>query len=255
MRHHIFDQDTHSKSSAMLTLCILLLSLCGLCTGYYENPDTQSCPNHGKFMDDNTRYKILYYHEGTRNVLALGESPGYQTGFLPPAKNLFKLRWNCTLEAKARKRTQDCAHSDKQMKKFGKNVYYGPVPEVTSTKPIDLRKRKYDFISKSIDEWLLPTENYPIQGDVSYKESLYGDSKLYTFANLAYDKIYEVGCNYEECGTGKVPDHAPLYQVGDKDPDHAGCNKDNTVCQFLGKPEATCDDLLCKLPNVVSSFL
>ncbi|KAK6048432.1 hypothetical protein COOONC_14063 [Cooperia oncophora] len=101
------------------------------------------------------------------------------------------------------------------MKKFGKNVYYGPVPEVTSTKPIDLRKRKYDFISKSIDEWLLPTENYPIQGDVSYKESLYGDSKLYTFANLAYDKIYEVGCNYEECGTGSNI-HASLICVYNK---------------------------------------
>ncbi|KAK6048948.1 hypothetical protein COOONC_13547 [Cooperia oncophora] len=47
--------------------------------------------NRGPLMDDNTRYKILYYHEGTRNVLALGESPGYATGFLPPAKNLFKL--------------------------------------------------------------------------------------------------------------------------------------------------------------------
>ncbi|KAK6050384.1 hypothetical protein COOONC_12111 [Cooperia oncophora] len=28
-----------------------------------------------------------------------------------------------------------------------------------------------------------------------------------------------------------------------------------SVCQHLNLPKATCDDLLCKLPNVVSSFL
>ncbi|KAK6036587.1 hypothetical protein COOONC_25908 [Cooperia oncophora] len=70
---------------------ILLLSLCGLCAGYEAYHDTQSCgENRGKLMDDNTRYKILYYHEGTRNVLALGESPGYATGFLPPAKKFIQ---------------------------------------------------------------------------------------------------------------------------------------------------------------------
>ncbi|KAK6052191.1 SCP-like protein [Cooperia oncophora] len=212
----------------------------------------ESCgDNRGPLMDDNTRYKILYYHEGTRNVLALGRVARFQTGFLPPAKNLFKLRWNCDLEAEARKLT----------------TRLGTVPEVDDPRPIKKRERKYDFISKSIDEWLLPTESYPIDG-VKYNVSLYGSSNLYTFANMAYDKIYEVGCNYEECPNGndirasliciynkKVPDYAPLYEVGDKDPDQAGCNKDDNVCQHLNLPKATCDDLLCKLPNVVSSFL
>ncbi|KAK6043065.1 SCP-like protein [Cooperia oncophora] len=248
---------------------ILLLSLCGLCAGYEAYHDTQSCgENRGKLMDDNTRYKILYYHEGTRNVLALESSPGIATGFLPPAKNLFKIRWNCTLEAKARELTKNCAHSKDQLQDQGKNVYHDIVPEPVTENPSELRMRKYNFISAAIDDWLMPTETYPIEGDVRYKESLYSDSNLYTFANMAYDKIYEVGCNYEECPKGdetqasliciyntKVPDHTQLYQVGSKDPDHAGCNKDKTVCQFLGKANATCDDLLCKLPNVVSSFL
>ncbi|KAK6054522.1 hypothetical protein COOONC_07973 [Cooperia oncophora] len=189
-------------------------------------------------------------------------------------KNLYftkepRNRWNCKLEAKARELSNNCAPSAEQLKEdLGKNVFSGFVPEVDSPIPIKKRERKYDFISKSIDEWLLPTENYAIEGDVHYNESLYSKSNLYTFANMAYDKIYEVGCNYEECPSGgtiaaslvciyntKVPDYAPLYEVGDKNPDFAGCNKDDNVCQHLKLPNATCDDLLCVLPNVVSSFL
>ncbi|KAK6040881.1 hypothetical protein COOONC_21614 [Cooperia oncophora] len=199
-------------------------------------------------------------------------------------------RWNCTLEAKARELTKNCAHSRVQLPNFGKNVYNDTVPEAVTGNPSEIRMRKYNFISAAIDDWLMPSDQYPIEDDVSYNESLYSDSNLYTFANVSYlfvparhfcpsepvqsifrwpmIRYYEVGCNYEECQRKDeieasliciyntvVPDHARLYEVGSKDPDTAGCNKDSTVCQHLRKANATCDDLLCKLPNVVSSFL
>ncbi|KAK6043061.1 hypothetical protein COOONC_19434 [Cooperia oncophora] len=107
-------------------------------------------------MDDNTRYKILYYHEGTRNVLALGESPGFQLASFHPLKIYSK---------------------------------YDIVPEPVTENPSELRMRKYNFISAAIDDWLMPSDRYPIEGDVDTKR-------------MAYDKIYEVGCNYEECPKG-----------------------------------------------------
>ncbi|KAK6043062.1 hypothetical protein COOONC_19433 [Cooperia oncophora] len=49
--------------------------------------------------------------------------------------------------------------------------------------------RKYNFISAAIDDWLLPTDYYPMNDDVSFNESLYSNSSLYTFANMAYDNL------------------------------------------------------------------
>ncbi|KAK6045316.1 SCP-like protein, partial [Cooperia oncophora] len=154
----------------MLMLCILLLSLCGLCIGYRENPDTNSCKDSGKYMDDTTRYKILQYHDGTRTVLALGESPDNNNGFLPPAKNLFKMRWNCALEEEARKLTENCPDKVTGVPEQGRNFYHGAVT--------DTRKGKFQFLSDAVDEWLAPTDTYALGADATFD-----DSNLYSFAN------------------------------------------------------------------------
>ncbi|KAK6050154.1 SCP-like protein [Cooperia oncophora] len=288
----------------MFMLSILLLSLCGLCTGYRENPDTNSCKDSGKYMDDTTRYKVLQFHDGTRTVLALGESPdnkggflppaknlfkmdsgkymddttrykvlqfhdGTRTvlalgespdnkgGFLPPAKNLFKMRWNCALEEQARKLTENCPDKVTGVPEQGRNFYHGAVT--------DTRKGKFQFLSDAVDEWLAPTDTYALGADATFD-----DSNLYSFANMVYEKIYEIGCTFEQCGSGsaakasllciyntKVPLNTKLYEIGSTNQTIAGCAWDDKVCEHLQiKESAECDDLLCKLPyKVQNGFL
>ncbi|PIO73084.1 hypothetical protein TELCIR_04949 [Teladorsagia circumcincta] len=64
------------------------------------------CQNHGNFMDDDTRTKILHFHNGLRYALAQGTSPGHEGKTLPPAKNLYKMSWSCALEEKSAEANQ-----------------------------------------------------------------------------------------------------------------------------------------------------
>ncbi|KAK6038090.1 SCP-like protein [Cooperia oncophora] len=151
----------------------------------------ESCKDHGEFMDDNTRYKFLYYHDGPRMVLALGESPDNDYGFLPPAKNLFRMRWNCTLEKQARDLIKNCPANVTGAPEKGMNLYHHALTGTTD------KYAKYQFISDAVDYWLLPTDTYALGPNATFT-----DENLYTFANMAYQKIYEVGCHYEQCGSG-----------------------------------------------------
>ncbi|KAK6039924.1 SCP-like protein [Cooperia oncophora] len=218
---------------------------------------------NGTHMDDTTRYKILQYHDGTRFTLALGESPS-KDGFHPPAKNLFKMRWNCTLERRARQQAVGCPKTVQGAPKNGKNIYHGRLTE-------DSKIGKYNFLSDAVDEWLKLSDKRPMGGNATFI-----DPQLYSFANMVYQKIYEVGCHYEQCGSGsranatllciyntKVPMRAKLYEIGVRDNSanhtNAGCARDDRVCQHLRTPRpepVECDNLLCKLPyKVQKGFL
>ncbi|EPB73144.1 SCP-like protein [Ancylostoma ceylanicum] len=64
------------------------------------------CPD-SSFMDDFTRSMILEYHDSTRRSIAAGILPN-KTGLLGPAKDMFKLEWDCDLENKAERIAEKC---------------------------------------------------------------------------------------------------------------------------------------------------
>ncbi|PIO55914.1 hypothetical protein TELCIR_22695 [Teladorsagia circumcincta] len=106
-------------------------------------------------------------------------------------------------------------------------------------------------------QWTMPGEYYEMN------QRVFDDDRLYTFANMAYQDIYEVGCNYEQCVdenndvvdaavaciyNKKVPEGATLYELGDTN----GCENTPDVCTV---PNAKCEGLLCEVPRDTPSFL
>ncbi|PIO73088.1 SCP-like protein [Teladorsagia circumcincta] len=227
----------------MLTLFIFLFNLYAFCVGTGKAPDSQFCKNHGSFMDDTTRLKILEFHNGFRTLLVQGMSPGFQGGYLPPAKNLYKMRWNCDLEEKAMALTKNCSHSVNEKLLLGQNAYYAYDGDYV------YEAGKHKVIKDAMYQWTMPAEYYDTK-------RAYKDYRVYTYANMAYQDIYEVGCNYEQCVDENnfvieasvvcvynklVPKGAILYQKGDG----TGCEKTPKVCKVKG---STCGGLLCELP-------
>ncbi|KAK6029815.1 SCP-like protein [Ostertagia ostertagi] len=181
----------------MLVIFSLLFNLYGFCLGYRNAPDSRMsnlpstvrefCQKHGSFMDDTTRSKILEFHNGFRTLLAEGMSPGYEGNYLPAAKKLYKMRWNCELEEKALEMTKNCSHSISEKLDLGQNVYYAYDGDYV----YDAGKHK--VINDAMYQWTMPGEYYAMN------QQVFDDNRLYTFANMAYQDIYEVGCNYEQC--------------------------------------------------------
>ncbi|KAK6051310.1 hypothetical protein COOONC_11185 [Cooperia oncophora] len=209
-------------------------------------------------MDDTTRYKILQYHDGTRTVLALGESPDNNNGFLPPAKNLFKMRWNCALEEEARKLTENCP--DK-------------VPGSTRTRTEFLSRRcnRYEKRKVPIPKrcgrrvacsnghlcfWELMLSSVTAICTLSLIWCTRRFTKLVAILNsvapVAQPKLHFL-CIYNT----NVPLNTKLYEIGSTNQTIAGCAWDDKVCEHLQIAErAECDDLLCKLPyKVQNGFL
>ncbi|KAK6010951.1 hypothetical protein OSTOST_01741 [Ostertagia ostertagi] len=115
--------------------------------------------------------------------------------------------------------------------------------------------RKYELIEFAMKQWALPAEIY------GFRNVEYDDSRLYTFANMVYSKIYELGCDYKQCSdwygrvegvvlfcvyNTEVPKGAKLYEVGTGE----GCDDSNCVLV----PNSVCLDLLCDAPRDSSSF-
>ncbi|KAK6040551.1 SCP-like protein, partial [Cooperia oncophora] len=208
--------------------------------------------------------QALQYHDGTRFTLALGESPS-KDGFHPPAKNLFKMRWNCTLEKEARALTKDCPKNVSGAPENGMNLFHG---NVTGTK-----QGKYNFLSDAVDAWLYESDRLPMGPNATFN-----DTRMYSFANV---KLHIQNSSFYEDG---LPDDLRSrlslrtvwlnqsfsslhlqHQSSPKraavrnrklEPNYCGCAWNNTVCEFIKLPEPEkieCEDLLCMLPYRVKS--
>ncbi|KAK6058169.1 hypothetical protein COOONC_04266 [Cooperia oncophora] len=106
--------------------------------------------------------------------------------------------------------------------------------------------RKFELMEFAARQWALPVEIYGLS---SLK---YDDPRLYTFANMIYSGIYQVGCDYKQCSdwygraegvvfvcvyNAEVPKGAKLYEVGMGE----GCEPSDCVLT----PNSVCLDLLC----------
>ncbi|KAK6038105.1 hypothetical protein COOONC_24390 [Cooperia oncophora] len=240
----------------MFTFGILLLSLCGLCVGYRQTFDTQSCgADHGEFMDDTTRHKLLQYHEGTRFTLALGESPNSEGYYHLPAKNLFKMRWNCDLEKEARNLTKNCPDTVSGVQKT-EDISHKR--NVTGTK-----QGKYNFLSDAVDAWLFLSDVLPMGPNATFN-----DTELYPFANSGLRQgISNVGCHIRTVYTAEAQSKprslylqhqrslgVQLYEIGSWNQTIAGCAWNNTVCEFIKLPEPEKSNVKIFSANYLTRF-
>ncbi|VDO95387.1 unnamed protein product [Heligmosomoides polygyrus] len=116
---------------------------------------------------------------------------------------------------------------------------------------------KMELIKFAMEQWALPAQHYGVSRNNKYK-----DERLYTFANMAYAGIREVGCHFEQCNDGygfvkdavfvcvygaEVPTNALLYEKGTE----PGCTASD--CSLI--ENSTCLGLLCDAPHDPTSML
>ncbi|EYC02185.1 hypothetical protein Y032_0101g3352 [Ancylostoma ceylanicum] len=169
------------------------------------------------------------------------EAGGKNTSRLPA----FSLqKYNCDLETQALDATRlACVDSIQHPAKYGQNIYTYVTKEI-----YDLDKKL--LITNAVKQWYLPVVHYGLREP----NNVYADPRLFTFANLAYDKQVAVGCAYKECPNPStrgiatcfynfvVPPNAQLWEHG------KACAFD-TDCTYSGYPGSTCNNGLCVRPG------
>ncbi|KAK6032086.1 hypothetical protein OSTOST_01742, partial [Ostertagia ostertagi] len=102
---------------------ILLVGFTTLFGGTAGDDHSDSfCADVNPLVDDIQRYRIIQWHTEMREEIARGLAQNHHGELLPPAKNLYIMRWNCSLEALAREQTHSCHHSVNTSLPYGQNI-------------------------------------------------------------------------------------------------------------------------------------
>ncbi|EPB70748.1 SCP-like protein [Ancylostoma ceylanicum] len=201
-----------------------------------------NCPSQE--MTDEYRNLFVRQHNTIRRQIAEGTANGHDGSKIGPAKNMYRLKYNCDLETQALDATRlACVDSIQHPAKYGQNIYTYVTKEI-----YDLDKKL--LITNAVKQWYLPVVHYGLREP----NNVYADPRLFTFANLAYDKQVAVGCAYKECPNPStrgiatcfynfvVPPNAQLWEHG------KACAFD-TDCTYSGYPGSTCNNGLCVRPG------
>ncbi|KIH65027.1 SCP-like protein [Ancylostoma duodenale] len=70
---------------------------------------------------DQLRDLYLNFHNDARRRVAQGKEPN-KVGTLNPAKNMYKLSWNCDMEKKAQDHIRSCSSSLGSFGSYGQNI-------------------------------------------------------------------------------------------------------------------------------------
>ncbi|VDM78218.1 unnamed protein product [Strongylus vulgaris] len=144
-----------------------------------------SCTNIG--MSDATRDKFLNFHnEARRERVAKGIEPN-NVGYLNPAKNMYKLEWDCTLEQQAQNAIASCPSSLGSWSNIAQNLI-----KYTSTGTFSNPSAQID---STLNSWWGKAKQY----GVTDAQNRYTSSNLYTFANMVYSETTKIGCAYKVC--------------------------------------------------------
>nr|AAO63577.1 secreted protein 5 precursor [Ancylostoma caninum] len=213
-------------------LLLLFLSLPGAIL-------STTCP--GNDLTDAERTLLTRVHNSIRREIAQGVANNYHGGKLPAGKNIYRMRYSCELEQAAIDASQTfCSASLEEPQKYGQNIQAYVTPSI-------IARPKNDLLEDAVKQWYLPVIYYG-QRDAANK---FTDPRLYTFANLAYDKNTALGCHYAKCQgpdriviscmyNNVVPDNAVIYEPG------TACVKDADCTTY---PQSTCKDSLCIIPT------
>ncbi|KAK6744005.1 hypothetical protein RB195_010981 [Necator americanus] len=138
-------------------------------------------------MSDNTRQVFLNYHNEARLRVAKGIEPN-KKGFLNPAKNMYKLEWDCNMEKQAQEAIASCPNSFSPWPNMGQNLMKFTSGSGFSNPP--------GQIKFALDNWWSRAKQY----GVTDAENRYTNGYLYTFANMVFAETTKLGCAYAICG-------------------------------------------------------
>ncbi|EYC38515.1 hypothetical protein Y032_0713g1756, partial [Ancylostoma ceylanicum] len=141
------------------------------------------CPD-SSFMDDFTRSMILEYHDSTRRSIAAGILPN-KTGLLGPAKDMFKLEWDCDLENKAERIAEKCPKDVPGNSAQNIGTFPGAGSDLNWINAVS-----------AIVPWVFHVQWY----GVTNSQNKLTDTRLSNFANMVHSKSTKVGCGYKQCG-------------------------------------------------------
>ncbi|KAL6741878.1 hypothetical protein Aduo_015090 [Ancylostoma duodenale] len=171
-------------SSILLVLLVCVLSVCNAAL-YRRKRATFACSNTG--MTDALRQMFLSYHNDARLRVAKGIEPN-NVGNLNPAKNMYKLEWDCAMEKQAQDAIAACPSSLGSWQNMAQNLM-----RYTSTAGFSNPSVQ---INSTLNSWWGRAKQY----GVTDPQNKYTDGNLYTFANMVFSETTKLGCAYQVCG-------------------------------------------------------
>ncbi|EYC31206.1 hypothetical protein Y032_0004g2023 [Ancylostoma ceylanicum] len=149
---------------------------------------------------DQLRDLYLNFHNDARRRVAKGKEPN-KNGYLNPAKNMYKLSWNCDMEKKAQDHIRSCSSSLGNFGSYGQNMMsFGgsgfPKPE--------------QQIRQALNSWWNRVKQVGMTGN----ENRYTNQALFTFSNMVLAKTTEIGCAHKVCNNNRMTVFCLYNEIG-----------------------------------------
>ncbi|CAJ0592112.1 unnamed protein product [Cylicocyclus nassatus] len=162
---------------------LLALTACSAAI-YREKRATYYCSNNG--MTDAIRDQILNYHNAARLRVARGVEPN-NVGYLNPAKNMYRLDWDCDMERQAQAAIASCPSTLETWSNMAQNLQW-----YTSSGSFSDPATQ---INSALNTWWGAARQY----GVTDSKNRYRNSNLYSFANMVFPETTKIGCAYRIC--------------------------------------------------------
>lgn len=138
-------------------------------------------------IDDRARKMFFDGHNDARRSMAKGLEPN-KCGLLSTGKNVYELRWDCDLEAKAQEWADGCPSSFQTFDPtWGQNImtFTGTFSDPTAN------------AAAAVSSWWSQVR----AGGLTDPDNKYTSSSIFAFANMANGKATAIGCAYAICGS------------------------------------------------------
>ncbi|RCN33187.1 SCP-like protein [Ancylostoma caninum] len=137
-------------------------------------------------IDDKTRQKILDFHNQKREDVAKGLVPNFNS-----AKNMYKLRWSCILERRAKKYSLSCPNQLNKMMGLGGHGMNMVHIETEGSPDLDWA------IDGTLKAWWAPAEQYHLRP--KGPDNRYPGENFASVASIINSETTQVGCSYNVC--------------------------------------------------------
>uniref|UniRef100_A0A914W113 SCP domain-containing protein n=1 Tax=Plectus sambesii TaxID=2011161 RepID=A0A914W113_9BILA len=168
------------------------------------------CPS--TTLTDTDRATMANKHNALRSTLAQGRAQT-QIGFAPAGKNIYKLQWDCTLEASAQAWANTCKFEHSVRNDVGENLMLIGGSQPTSA-----------LLTGAADSWWSELREFGISDSRNILTPAVFDRGVGHFTQMAWGNTKKLGCGVAKCGTSNLivchygPSgnylYEPIYQLG-----------------------------------------
>ncbi|KAK5964306.1 hypothetical protein GCK32_012615 [Trichostrongylus colubriformis] len=173
-------------ASSTILLLLFVLSVCDTCAYVRKRA---VCANTE--LSDTIRNQILTFHNDARRRVANGVEPN-KVGTLNPAKNMYKLEWDCTMEQQAQDALVSCPSGLGSWPNMAQNM-------MTWTSSAGFPNPGAQ-VNTTLNTWWGAAKLY----GVTDTNNRYTTSSLYNFANMVFSETSKIGCAYKICNSNKL---------------------------------------------------